>query len=138
LILVQLPSILGMASSGAAVRLVGPVLCFAIFSILAVRFSPGAEASAKAATDALDHFQRVPQQDKADFIAAEAARRLRISSDDFSSPLVRDLRFAPREVMNLLEDLGAEYDLPLSEDNYPEINSIDTLVNAVRRHTTVQ
>lgn len=106
-------------------RAVASLIPCALFSILTFHLWPKASdknANLKGEFDALQD-----SQSRGDFIASIAASKFRISSEKFDLSLTNDLRYAPSEVMDLWDDLAREFDINLSSDDFPSINSIEAL-----------
>lgn len=124
----------GLMASG---KLVIPGILLVFFVAVAMNFSPWIESAAEAAVERVGEYHELPSNEKADFIAAEAASRLKLSEKDYAFSLSDKLRFKPLDVMNLLDELGEDFGVPLSQDDYPEINSINAIADAVREHTAI-
>jgi hypothetical protein len=114
---------------GAAVygsqRAVGSLVLCAVFATIAFLLWPKRASDVPGSSS---EFESPPDsRTRADHIASTAASRLGVPRDKFDRLLTRDLNYAPREIMNLWADLAEDFDINLSEDDFPEINSIEAL-----------
>jgi hypothetical protein len=136
--LVMIPAILFLLSVGIGAlnffggalvygsqRAVGSLVLCAVFATIAFLLWPKRVSEVP---DWRSEFESLPDsRTRADHIASIAASRLGVPRDKFDRLLTRDLNYAPREIMNLWADLAEDFGINLSEDDFPEINSIEAL-----------
>lgn len=118
-------SVVTGAFSYGSQRMVASLVIFGFSGIFAYLFWPRSPKDTSARKEA---FETIPDRgSKAEFIASHAASTLRIPSEKYDRSLTDDLHYSSREIMDLFEDLADEFQIDLSSDHYPEIDSIDSL-----------
>ena len=123
--LVGLINIIGGAPVYGSQRTVASLFLCALFSLFAYLLWPRTTRNESTMTE---EFAGLHDDDsKAEFIATVAASRLGVSEERFGSLLSVDLHYSPREIMGLWDELGDEFGIDLSANDFPDINSIEEL-----------